>query len=85
MAIIPRPQRSGPNEAPQRRSQPFPECCSVMMFETQADPLEYSGHEAAVKTMGSRCGSCSEGVLDGKALQTSERAFMALKAEVDDS
>jgi HTH-type transcriptional regulator/antitoxin MqsA len=37
-----------------------------------------------VKTQGWWCAACDEAILDGKALSERERAFLELKAEVDE-
>jgi len=83
MATTPRAKRRGPIESVQKTSQPCPECGGKMTFKTKTEQLEYKGHEVTLRTKGWWCGSCGEGILDAEALKASERAFMALKADVD--
>lgn len=68
---------------PQKKTQPCPECGSKMTFKAKTDELEYKGHTTKIRTKGWWCDSCGEGILDSEALKASERAFLALKAEVD--
>jgi HTH-type transcriptional regulator/antitoxin MqsA len=54
-----------------------------MVFKAKSEVLEYKGHQETIKTKGWWCDSCGEGILDGEALKTSERAFLTLKAKID--
>jgi HTH-type transcriptional regulator/antitoxin MqsA len=54
-----------------------------MTLGVRSDRLSYKGHTKTIRTRGWWCGSCGEGILDGRALKASERAFQELKAEVD--
>jgi HTH-type transcriptional regulator / antitoxin MqsA len=67
----------------QKKIQPCLECGGKMTFKTKTDALEYKRHTTKIKTKGWWCDSCGEGILDSEALKASERAFLALKAEVD--
>lgn len=55
-----------------------------MRFERHSDVLAYRDHKKAIKTLGWWCSDCDEAILDGKALAARERAFLELKAEVDE-
>jgi HTH-type transcriptional regulator/antitoxin MqsA len=55
-----------------------------MRFERHDEVLVYRDHEKRIKTQGWWCTSCEEAILDGKALGARERAFLELKAEVDE-
>lgn len=54
-----------------------------MTFRTKTNEIEYKGYSTKVRLQGWWCRSCGEGILDGEALKTSERAFLDLKVEVD--
>jgi HTH-type transcriptional regulator/antitoxin MqsA len=66
------------------KTQPCPSCSGTMRFERRDDVLVYQGHEKRVKTQGWWCAACGEAILDGKTLSERERAFLELKAEVDE-
>jgi len=68
----------------QLQTQSCPVCGSIMVYERRNDIIEYRGHERTVKTLGFWCTKCGEGILTGKPLLASERAFLAFKAEVDE-
>jgi HTH-type transcriptional regulator/antitoxin MqsA len=55
-----------------------------MRFERRDDVLMYRDHEKRIKTLGWWCSGCHEAILDGKALSARERAFLQLKADVDE-
>lgn len=61
-----------------------PECGSDMRWETRKDSVEYKGRRKSFSTTAWWCESCEEAVLDGPALQVAERAFVELRAEVDE-
>lgn len=54
-----------------------------MTYKIKADELEYDGHTTKIRNKAWWCDSCGEGILDGEALQASERVFLELKAKVD--
>jgi len=54
-----------------------------MVLQSRSDKVEYKGHSARVRLKGYWCPRCSEGILEGLALQKSERAFLALRARVE--
>ena len=66
------------------KTQPCPSCGGTMRFERRDDVLVYRDHEKRTKTQGWWCTDCDEAILDGKALGERERAFLELKAEVDE-
>jgi HTH-type transcriptional regulator/antitoxin MqsA len=66
------------------KTQPCPSCGGTMRFERHDDVLVYRDHKKVIKTLGWWCGDCDEAILDGKALAARERAFLELKAEVDE-
>jgi HTH-type transcriptional regulator / antitoxin MqsA len=68
----------------QQKTQACPSCGGTMRFERRDDVLVYRDHEKRIKTQGWWCTSCEEAILDGKALRARERAFLELKAEVDE-
>lgn len=65
------------------KTQPCPECGSVMRFEKRGDVLSYKGHERTIETLGWWCTQCGEGIFTGDALKANEKAFQELKAKVD--
>jgi HTH-type transcriptional regulator / antitoxin MqsA len=64
-------------------TQPCPECGGVMRYERHDDVLRYRVRERTITTTGWWCAKCGEGILSGEALKAHEKAFLALKAEVD--
>lgn len=68
----------------QAQTQSCPVCGSVMVYERRDDLIEYRGHERTIKTLGFWCNNCGEGILTGKPLLASEKAYLAFKAEVDE-
>jgi HTH-type transcriptional regulator/antitoxin MqsA len=66
------------------RTQPCPECGGEMRYETRPEILSYKGCERAIQTLGWWCSKCGEGILSGEPLASQEKAFLELKAEVDD-
>jgi HTH-type transcriptional regulator/antitoxin MqsA len=54
-----------------------------MTFEKREDVLSYGGKEKRIKVQGWWCKSCDEAVFEGDALVAREKAFLELKAEVD--
>jgi HTH-type transcriptional regulator / antitoxin MqsA len=61
-----------------------PECGGPAVFETGTDSVEYKGHTAPVRVAGHWCERCGEAVLEGDALAKRERAFLELRAKVED-
>lgn len=45
--------------------------------------MEYKGHRKAFPTTAWWCERCKEAIIDGPAMQMAERAFVELRAEVD--
>lgn len=66
------------------KTQPCPSCGGTMRYERHGDVLVHQDHKKRVKTLAWWCGDCDEAILDGKALAIRERAFLELKADVDD-
>lgn len=60
-----------------------PECRGPAVFDTRTDTVEYKGRKAPVRIPGHWCKNCGEAVLDGDALAKRERAFLALRANVE--
>jgi HTH-type transcriptional regulator/antitoxin MqsA len=54
-----------------------------MRYETRPEVLMYKDHERTIETLGWWCTQCGEGILTGEPLAAQERAFLELKAEVD--
>jgi HTH-type transcriptional regulator/antitoxin MqsA len=65
------------------KTQPCPECGGQMRYEAHDDKLEHKGRKRTIKTLGWWCTRCGEAILSGKPLLAHERAFLELKAEVD--
>jgi len=61
-----------------------PECGGTMRYETRADQVEYKGHVRAFDTTAWWCDDCGESIQEGPALRAAERAFIELRAQVDD-
>jgi HTH-type transcriptional regulator/antitoxin MqsA len=60
-----------------------PDCGGAMVLETRSDSVEYKGHSAKVRVKGHWCQKCGEAVLEAEALKKRERAFLALRAQVE--
>ncbi len=96
--MIPKPRASGtPGEIlPEKvlapldttqgapKTQPCPECGSAMVFEVRADEVTYLAHTRALETLGWWCSKCGEAILEGAALRATEKAYLELKADVDE-
>jgi HTH-type transcriptional regulator/antitoxin MqsA len=68
---------------PKTETYPCPSCGSPMTFEKREDVLSYGGKEKRIKVQGWWCKTCNEAVFEGIALVARERAYLELKAEVD--
>lgn len=60
------------------------ECGGTMRKETRPDTLSYKGKSKVIQSFGWWCDGCGEAILEGEALIASEKAFVELKAEVDE-
>ena len=70
---------------PRTKTQPCVSCRDGRMrLEVRDDVVTYQGHEQHVEVLGWWCNTCGEAILDGAALAERERAFLELKAEVDE-
>lgn len=65
------------------KTQPCPMCGGTMVYETRPDVLEYEGHQKTIQTLAWWCTTCKDGILAGEPLAAQEKAFLELKAEVD--
>lgn len=65
------------------KTQPCPECGSIMRYAKGDDVIEYKGHSRTIKTLGWWCTNCDEAIFAGDALIDHDKAFQRLKAEVD--
>lgn len=61
-----------------------PECGGTMRYETRTDRVEYKGQARTFDTTAWWCSDCGESIQDGPALRAAERAFIELRAQVDD-
>lgn len=68
---------------PKTETHPCPSCASGMTFEKREDVLRYGGKDKRIKVQGWWCTGCDEAVFESAALVARERAFLELKAEVD--
>jgi len=64
---------------------PCPACGAVMQYESRPDVLTYENHQRTIQTLAWWCTKCEEGILSGEPLAAQERAFLELKAEVDEA
>ena len=55
-----------------------------MVYESRPDVLEYKGHQKTIQTLAWWCTKCEDGILAGEPLAAQEKAFLELKAEVDE-
>jgi HTH-type transcriptional regulator/antitoxin MqsA len=55
-----------------------------MRYETRPDVLTYKGHEKTIDTLAWWCTACDEAILTGEPLVEQEKAYLELKAEVDE-
>ncbi len=65
-------------------TQPCPECGGDMRYETRPDTIEYGGQSRSVNMLAWWCTKCGEAIFEGQPLADREKAFLELKAEVDD-
>jgi HTH-type transcriptional regulator / antitoxin MqsA len=65
------------------KTQACPSCGATMRFERRNDVLVHREQEKRIKTQGFWCTRCDEAIFDAKTLSERERAFLELKAEVD--
>ena len=61
-----------------------PECGAPMVYETRPDTIEYGGEKRVFPMLAWWCTECDEGIFEGQPLADRERAFLELKAEVDE-
>ncbi|HEU4580213.1 MAG TPA: type II toxin-antitoxin system MqsA family antitoxin [Polyangiaceae bacterium] len=61
-----------------------PECGSPMVYETRPDKIEYGGKERVFPMLAWWCTECDEAIFEGQPLADREKAFLELKAEVDE-
>jgi HTH-type transcriptional regulator / antitoxin MqsA len=61
-----------------------PECGAPMVYETRPDTIEYGGEERVFPMLAWWCTECDEAIFEGQPLADREKAFLELKAEVDD-
>lgn len=61
-----------------------PECGAAMVYETRPDTLEYGGQQRVFPMLAWWCTKCDEALFEGQPLADRERAFLELKAEVDE-
>lgn len=54
-----------------------------MRLEKREDVLTYRDKEKRIKSLGYWCDDCDEAIFDGAALVEREKAFLELKADVD--
>jgi YgiT-type zinc finger domain-containing protein len=55
----------------------------AMVRETRDTPVTYKGHSRPHKTLTWWCTVCEDGIMEPALLAARERAFVALRAEVD--
>jgi HTH-type transcriptional regulator / antitoxin MqsA len=61
-----------------------PECGAPMVYETRPDTIEYGGEERVFPMLAWWCTECDEAIFEGQPLADREKAFLELKAEVDE-
>jgi HTH-type transcriptional regulator/antitoxin MqsA len=67
------------------KTQPCVSCATgTMRYERRDDVVAYQQQERHLEVQGWWCDSCGEAIFDGAALAERERAFLELKAEVDE-
>ncbi|MEY4546112.1 MAG: hypothetical protein RL685_2307 [Pseudomonadota bacterium] len=73
-----------PPKQPKFPANTCPECGSPMVYETRPDTIEYGGEERVLPMLAWWCTECDEAIFEGQPLADRERAFLELKAEVDE-
>lgn len=68
-----------------KKTKACPECGGAMHYERRNDRIEYKGHFKVIPLLGWWCGSCAEAIFEGRELLAAERAFVELRAEVEDA
>jgi HTH-type transcriptional regulator / antitoxin MqsA len=66
-----------------KASKHCPACGATMVYERRRDPIHYKQAYRTLRTLGWWCTHCDEAILQGPALVARERAFTALRAEVE--
>jgi HTH-type transcriptional regulator/antitoxin MqsA len=61
-----------------------PECGAPMVYETRPDTIEYGGEKRVFPMLAWWCTECDEAIFEGQPLADREKAFLELKAEVDE-
>ena len=80
------PRRRAPRVGQERSRETIrcPKCGGRMVFSSRSYPLAYKTKRTEIDVQAYWCTSCDEGILEGDALQQTERAFQALKRLVDE-
>ncbi|MDY0005036.1 MAG: type II toxin-antitoxin system MqsA family antitoxin [Polyangia bacterium] len=73
----------GPRET-KTKTKTCPSCGGTTHLERRYDILTYQGHEKRIRLLGWWCALCGEATFDGPELARAEKAFVELKAEVDE-
>lgn len=60
-----------------------PSCAGAMKYETRQDKVTYKGHTKSFDSTGWWCTSCDEAIFEGPELEKAEKAFVELRAEVE--
>lgn len=63
---------------------PCPECGGPMVYESRPDTIEYGGKTRSIQMLAWWCTKCNEAIFEGQPLADREKAFLELKAEVDE-
>jgi HTH-type transcriptional regulator / antitoxin MqsA len=67
-----------------KKKKACPSCGSSMVHETRTDTVEYHDHRKEFEATGWWCTKCDEAIFEGPALEKAERAFVELRAAVDE-
>lgn len=60
-----------------------PSCAGAMKYEARKDRVTYKGHTKSFESTGWWCTSCDEAIFEGAELEKAEKAFIELRAEVE--
>ena len=66
-----------------KKKKTCPSCGDSMKYESRSDEVTYKGHSKTFTSTGWWCTSCDEAIFEGAELEKAEKAFVELRAEVE--
>ena len=66
-----------------KKKKTCPSCGGAMKYESRTDKVTYKAHTKSFESTGWWCTSCDEAIFEGPELEKAEKAFIELRAEVE--